>query len=193
MAAPGPDQYDPYEIPLSPSPPRAVRSGPPPPLKKKTGVILKPKPKPKGKPRPWNAIAPDLTKYVEPETAWEAVKKTYDAARRRHPTATPTAPSLAPLLDLPARRPLQYKPGSTRRGDFNLPTGAAGANRNLRAALLQVSGPARGEGKECSRDSESRNLWDVCVGEEGAPCAGCVYNSQWKKCCRQYTYRCLAP
>ncbi|ETS81477.1 hypothetical protein PFICI_06479 [Pestalotiopsis fici W106-1] len=153
---------DPYEVPSSPSP---SPPPPPPPRKRARGAIPKPKPPP------------------EPATAWEAVWSAYNAVRQKYPTlqSRPTARSVRGLLDLPVVRPLRYDRQSVRRSDFNLPPGAPqSGNRNLKAALLQVSSAAAQQ--SCSRCVQHKNLWDVCVDTGEGCCAGCLCNGQKSNC-----------
>lgn len=115
-----------------------------------------------------------------PRTAWEAVWYAYDAVRREYPTLQdrPTAPDLVALLDLPPVRELRYHPERTRRSDFGLTANTSSKNRDLGAALLQVTAAASGQ--ECGRCRGQKNLWDVCVG--GIGCAGCIYNGNKLQC-----------
>lgn len=105
----------------------------------------------------------------------------YKSVRDKYPTLDrlPTATALVQLLNKPVQRSLRYKEDRTScKGDFNLPRSVPSSNRNLKAALLQVS--AAPSERECSRCVERKNLWDVCVGGEG--CAGCTYNGNRAQC-----------
>ncbi|KAI0174868.1 hypothetical protein BJ166DRAFT_587639 [Pestalotiopsis sp. NC0098] len=132
---------------------------------------------PKPKREPQNE---QLVLNAGPRTAWEAVWYACDAVRTAYPTLQdrPTAPDLVALLDLPPVRQLRYHAESTRRSDFGLSTTTQAKNRNLKAALLQVTAAASPQ--ECSRCGKRKNLWDVCVG--GLGCAGCIYNGQKCQC-----------
>lgn len=114
------------------------------------------------------------------ETAWEAVWSTYRIIRRIYPSATkPTAPSLAPLVDLPAVRSLRSKEGSQCKSEFTV--AASKGNRNIQAALLQVAGAVKKQ--ECVRCRGNRGLWDACVAKGGeGPCANCIFNGQANRC-----------
>ncbi|KAF3026772.1 hypothetical protein E8E14_014859 [Neopestalotiopsis sp. 37M] len=102
-----------------------------------------------------------------------------DEPDQGYQTALPTATALVQLLNKPVQRSLRYKEDRTScKGDFNLPRSVPSSNRNLKAALLQVS--AAPSERECSRCAERKNLWDVCVGGEG--CAGCTYNGNRAQC-----------
>ena len=103
-------------------------------------------------------------------------------------TTRPSSPSVAPLLDLPPVRELRYEPNNTCISSFNLSFNKANtANRNLKAAVKQVSGPVRQQ--ECVRCRDNHNLWDIYFGMLGPACAGCQYNGQDAKCLCKYPYR----
>lgn len=177
-AQPLPAQPQPLAQPLPAAQPPPVAR----PLQAKPAVvdISSPSPEP-ASPKPKRE--PQNEQFVlnaGPRTAWEAVWYACDAVRRAYPTLQyrPTAPDLVALLDLPPVRELRYHAESTRRSDFGLSTTTQAKNRNLKAALLQVTAAASPQ--ECSRCRKRKNLWDVCVG--GLGCAGCIYNGQKCQC-----------
>ncbi|KAK7923397.1 hypothetical protein PG985_007468 [Apiospora marii] len=127
--------------------------------------------------------APKRRQGIPPQslTAWEAVQDAYAHAVSDVFPDTPTAPTLAPLVNLPAQRYLTYRDGGSRRGGFRMCRDLNSNRRRLRAALLQAAGNE--SVITCELCSQKRGLWSECVGWNGqAPCACCFYRGQEKKC-----------